>query len=188
MRTNDANTDARLLEAFGALLLVKDYKHILINDILTVSGVSRQSFYRRYSSKYDLAADYVFSLLLALETLIGEDSTIKEANCMVLTIIKNHPVEFTHLYSSEEGSTVTSAATTKLLQKWRKKPSPTWATTLIHTRILTDWIQGRFKKPMEEVYDEITRTMPAYELLSEKELAIQVEKYNNRKARSPRDF
>ena len=183
VRTNESSSDVKLLNTFGEFIDRCPYGDIRVSDILAESGVSRQSFYRRYRDKFDLAVNYVFTMVEAVETFIGDETTTKELICMLLLIFKNHLSVFAHLYADEEGSAVTSAATAMLLQKWDSLPTSTWATSLINERIIATWLNGRCKKKVEDVYYEIAINMPAYALLSKESLNDQIEKYGNKKVK-----
>lgn len=183
MLVNSSSVEARLFSTLDELLKTTDYKNILIRDIINASGVSRQSFYKRFSNKFNLATAYVFNLMLNIEPLIVENTTVREVYCLMLTVVKSRATQFAHLYTDEEGSSVTSAALDMLYHRWHRPSKPTWVQTMVCTHIIKDWISCKFTKSVKDVCSEILNFMPVCDFMSGKELSSCIERYSSKRVK-----
>ncbi|MDO4543591.1 MAG: TetR/AcrR family transcriptional regulator [Clostridia bacterium] len=171
----------RIFNAYCELISKHYYSAISTTAIIELSGVSRQTFYRIYEDKTNLAVLHCYSLFSQIETMLSKESTIKDLLLLVLTVVQNNPVIFAHYYLDEEGRLIPFSATERLQSKWGTLPSSTWASTLVNSKIITAWATNRFSRPKEEVYTELLMNMPAKDLLSRGDLSVQVEKYGQRR-------
>lgn len=71
-------TKAALNAAFGGIIEKKAFEDISINELCTIAGVRRATFYKHYSDKYDFVKEYVGYLRLNYEVTTPLCSSIEK--------------------------------------------------------------------------------------------------------------
>lgn len=171
----------KIMDAFVSLLEKQPFSSIRVTAIVQESNVSQQSFYRLFQDKYDLAICFFSEQLATTITLCGRNGTIRDVMMTILTIVKNNSKLYSNLLCDEEGSRAFPDILSRLSSDWTGFP-PAWATTIINTNIMTDWANNRFHTPIEEIYYRFLSSLPAYELLSERELEKRIKEYEKLKS------
>lgn len=172
--------EAKIEGAFISLLSAKPFSAIRVTAIIQECDISHQTFYRYFSSKYDLAVSVFCRQLASAITVGGRDATFREVMTILLSIIKNNSKLYGNLLRDEEGVKMLPDILSQLSENWTGF-TPAWATTIINTNILVEWANNRFSTPIEEIYRRFITSLPAYELLSEQELNLRIKQYENLK-------
>ncbi len=82
-------TKRKIAQAFESVLKVKPFEKIIVSDITSKCGISRQTFYNHFLDKYDLVNWIYQQLLHATTRRIGIDLTWEQAVRSKLEIMKN---------------------------------------------------------------------------------------------------
>lgn len=90
------DTKKMLTEAFYRLVLKKPVEQITVELIMEESGLSRSTFYRHFSDKYDVMNAYLKRYFDALNYDPEQDSWAK-LTYNILAFIKEHPVFFKNI-------------------------------------------------------------------------------------------
>jgi len=85
MKKEDARvkkTKEKLFEAFRNLLADKTYEDITVNEICTVAGIRRATFYKHFTDKHDFMSSMAMSLIQRFDSRMSR------------TKLKSYPVEY----------------------------------------------------------------------------------------------
>ena len=96
----------KIKNAFTSLLGKQPFSKIKTVDIIRVSGVSHQTFYRLFLDKYNLAETAVFELLWSFQAIYGPNATWKDTSYSLLAIILNNKEYFKNLVTDLAGKVV----------------------------------------------------------------------------------
>lgn len=171
----------RILDAFATLMETQPFSAIRVTAIVQKSGVSQQSFYRLFQSKYDLALAFFSEQFATATTVCGKRGTIRDVMMTILSIIKNNSKIYGSLLCDQEGVRLMPEILSKVSYEWTGF-SPAWATTIINTNILSQWADSRFADPVEDIYYKYLSSLPAYELIPADELRRRIEEYEQLKS------
>ena len=92
-------TKCKIAQAFESVLKVKPFEKIIVSDITSKCGISRQTFYNHFLDKYDLVNWIYQQLLHATTRRIGIDLTWEQAVRSKLEIMKNNAEFFSEIFS-----------------------------------------------------------------------------------------
>lgn len=91
----------RLASALFELLEEMPLKKISVADICARAGVSRQTFYRHYESKFDIAQQYLYQRAQNSMYRVGRDMTWHESFLAVVTMLCQEDDEGERLFTPD---------------------------------------------------------------------------------------
>lgn len=171
-------SEEKVKSAFLKLMEQQPFSSIRVTTIAAASNISNQSFYRLFDNKYDLAVAALSKQLESCIAVSGNDATFRDLTNVILTIIRNNHRIYGNLLRDEEGIKLLPSILSKLSSDWTGF-TPARASSVIISWILEDWAKHRFTTPTEEVYLRILYNLPACEFLSEEELHVHIQHYEN---------
>ena len=171
-------SEEKVKSAFLKLMEQQPFSSIRVTTIAAASNISNQSFYRLFDNKYDLAVAALSKQLESCIAVSGNDATFRDLTNVILTIIRNNHRIYGNLLRDEEGVKLLPSILSKLSSDWTGF-TPARASSVIISWILEDWAKHRFTTPTEEVYLRILYNLPACEFLSEEELRVHIQHYEN---------
>lgn len=168
--------EVKIKNAFAELMEQQPFSSLRTTSIIQRAQVSHQSFYRCFQNKYDLAVSFFSKQMYTALLFCGKNATVRDVMVTILTIIKNNSKLYANLLRDAEGAELFPRILATLSSEWTGF-EPSWATTVINSKIIVTWANTRFAAPIEDVYTQFLYSLPAYELLTEEELKLYVERY-----------
>ena len=95
-------TSRKLAEALVRLMETEPFDQISSSQIINLSGISRSTFYRKYTDKYDLLNGLYQWILDATIMKVPAGSSFREAFYRLYEILKEYPVFFRNALQSRE--------------------------------------------------------------------------------------
>lgn len=99
-------TKYNFAKSIKKLMLTQTLDKITVTDIVKLSGMTRQTFYRNFQDKYDLVNWYFEKLADKSFRQIGESSTLREGLIKKFTFILNDKVFFIQAFHSKDYNNV----------------------------------------------------------------------------------
>ncbi|MDO4478255.1 MAG: hypothetical protein Q4B73_04340 [Lachnospiraceae bacterium] len=156
---SDVPARQKIKNGFLELMEEKNLSAIKVIDIIKVSSISHQTFYRMFLDKYELAESVCYDKLHLIWSVVGKNPTFKEAVVCTLNIIGNNEALFGHLLAEDDGITIIK----KVLVSIFKEMTPHELSSMVQLawiNTLIDWCGTGFKTPVEQVYDNLLSSMP----------------------------
>lgn len=166
----------KIKNAFTSLLGKQPFSKIKTVDIIRVSGVSHQTFYRLFLDKYNLAETAVFELLWSFQAIYGPNATWKDTSYSLLAIILNNKEYFKNLVTDLEGTEIFLKAVYRISRELTGTSASSY-TSHIWLCTIREWIIAGYRTPIPEVYHTLCSNLPVGDILSGKELERAISNY-----------
>jgi len=170
----------KIEKGFLSTLKKEPFAKVKVVEIVKAAGISHQTFYRYYVDKYDLALKIATDKFSAFSIIYGSNATWKEIVVSILHSMKNCPILFSRLLADPEGSEIilNSLIAISVIFTGAKSYEPNIAGWI---RIFKEWSKNDFKTSIEDVYNQIRRSISVQDVLTEEEIEKVMTVYENRR-------
>ena len=162
----------RLIQAMRTLCERKDVEKISVNELVELAGVSRQTFYKYFRDKYELAlAVYTSDVFFRADAEYRHSRDYQKTMGVILRAVKENPRLYQSLFRNADSQH-------SFLSQWhdfaverdcnaigRANVTPdvhiivdAWVTAT--DKVFSDWILGGMKEREDYVLDVFVRLMP----------------------------
>lgn len=167
-----ADPKSRMIQTMRELCRKKDIDKISVSELVAAAGVSRQTFYKYYQDKYELAmAVYLADVYRRSEAAYQKDREFKSMCLALLSAVKESPRLYQTLFRDKHAqnsfmaqfhafslelncNTIGRANMTNgmyaVLDGWLAATD----------KVFSDWVLGGMKEPEELIVDVFIRLMP----------------------------
>lgn len=163
----------RFADALEQLLCKKALDEIAVSEIVTLTDLSRRTFYRHFTDKYDLVSWYFEQFYKATFGLIIEGATWEEALIKYLTIYEEKKMVLLHAYESHDINGLRNydiTLTVKTYEKYLEKKGVDIQAEHIRfaidiasrggTDMIIEWLKGGMKMDKKKLVELLKRTLP----------------------------
>ena len=167
-----ADPKTRLIKAMRMLCESKDVEKIAVGEIVELAGVSRQTFYKYYQDKYELAlAVYMADVYRRADTAFLQNRSFREMVRVILLAVKESPRLYQSLFRNQHSQN-------SFMKQWhdfsvehdintigRANVTPSMRMVIDGfitgtDKIFADWVLGGMKEDVDEILDIFVRLMP----------------------------
>ncbi len=171
-REKMADPRTKLINTMRELCHKKDIDKISVSELVELAGVSRQTFYKYYQDKYELAlALYMVDVYRRGDAAFQQNRSFKEMCRAILSAMKESPRLYQTLFRDKN-------AQNSFMVQWhefsvehdcntigRANVTPdlrivldAWITAT--DKVLSDWVLGGMKEDADYIIDIFIRLMP----------------------------
>ena len=166
-------TKRKIAQAFESVLKVKPFEKIIVSDITSKCGISRQTFYNHFLDKYDLINWYFDKLLLKSFEHMGEGTTVYDGLVKKFEYLKEEHLFFAAAFRSDDQNSlkehdfelILEFYSNLIFQKTGRRPDAETSFLLeMYCRgsiyMTVKWLLGGMKFPPAQLAKQLVLGMP----------------------------
>ena len=157
-----------LIDSLLVLLKTRSFAAVSIRDIIENGQMSRSTFYRNFSDKYDMAKLICMDDLAAYQTIYGIDASWQQIVMSILHAMKKRKIFYKRLFADDDGTNIFERALDEIHLQLNARHLDPMAITA-YSRILSLWAKEDFKSAPEDVMDKLLYSQPLGEVLTKEE-------------------
>lgn len=178
MSANRLSAEEKIINAFLSLMEKHRFSSIKTVDIIKKAEISRQTFYRLFEDKYQLAREICWQNFIKYASIYGENATWKEISLCYLHIIKTNGAFYSNLINDPEGCQLYVSVGSKFsLSSTGHTLSD--ITSYAWVVIITEWSANHYNDPVEDICHRLLYYLPVGDIMADKDIEDILNNYSN---------
>ena len=158
----------RIVLAISELLKKKSMQAVSVSDIIEAAKVSRTTFYRLFTDKWDLIQRICYQDIETI-TAVPKEKIWTEGVILIFDAVKERALFYRRLFPDDEGQQAFENAFDQFHRKYSNVPANPYAVAA-WSRAMKRWIANNFEDDVGKITQELLENQPLTEILGREEL------------------